>query len=167
MAWSGSAIFRPFVAGRLANTPVNNLDGTTLAVDTYKVALYNNTGASTITPTQNVTLANSAYGADQWVVAGEVISSTGTAWPTGGRSLGAATADAAEAAVRAQPSAAAPAEATALEDTTALAELMQLTVGDEAPVPPGGDVDMAANDRRRKFQERLAATLAKRVRQQG
>lgn len=76
MAWSNSKIFRQFLADALGNTAALDLDS-----DTITVALYNNTG----TPDQNVTAANSAYNAGQWVTANEV-SSAGQ-WAAGGVNL--------------------------------------------------------------------------------
>ena len=81
MAWTGtegSHVFRPFLADVLGNTTAFDLDA-----DTFKAALYGNTG----TPTPNVTSALSAYAAStsQWVTANEVTSSS--AWPTGGVAL--------------------------------------------------------------------------------
>jgi hypothetical protein len=80
MAWSNSKIFRPFLGDALANTAAFDLSGS--GVDTFKVALY----PTGVTPNQDVTAANSAYGAGVWT--GEVIDTTGgTSWPTGGRPL--------------------------------------------------------------------------------
>lgn len=81
MAWTGtegSHVFRPFLADVMGNVTAFDLDA-----DTFKAALYNNTG----TPTPNVTSALSAYAAatSQWVVANEVTSST--PWPAGGVAL--------------------------------------------------------------------------------
>ena len=80
MAWANSKVFRQYLADILDNaTPID------LVADTFKAALYNNT----ITPDPNVTAANSAYNAGQWVIACEVIDTTGggTDWPAGGLSL--------------------------------------------------------------------------------
>ncbi|HEX5997503.1 MAG TPA: hypothetical protein VFY84_20385 [Jiangellales bacterium] len=76
MAWANSKIFRPFVADLLSNTVAFDLD-----TDTPKVALYDND----ITPSSDVTAANSAYNAGQWVVTGNEV--TDTNWPAGGRPL--------------------------------------------------------------------------------
>lgn len=62
MAWSASKIDRPWIADIMANTTAIDLDGT----DTIKAALYDDT----ITPDQNVSSANSAYGAGVWSVTG-------------------------------------------------------------------------------------------------
>lgn len=77
MAWANSKIFRPFLADVLGNTAAFDLDA-----DTFKVALYDND----ITPSQDVTSANSAYNAGQWVTTGNEVSET-TEWPVGGRPL--------------------------------------------------------------------------------
>lgn len=78
MAWSASKIFRPFMADVLDNTTAVDL-----GTDVPKVALYNNT----ITPSQDVTSALSAYNAasSQWLTAGEVTDATN--WVAGGRAL--------------------------------------------------------------------------------
>lgn len=79
MAWANSKIFRPFIADVLDNTTAVDLGS-----DVPKVALYNNS----ITPSQDVTSALSAYnaGASQWVTANEVTDATN--WVAGGRALG-------------------------------------------------------------------------------
>lgn len=66
MAWSASKIFRPFIASALGN-----LAAFDLANDTVKCAAFDNT----ITPSQDVTAANSAYGAGVWASGG--VSDTG------------------------------------------------------------------------------------------
>jgi hypothetical protein len=78
MAWTNSKIFRPYLADSLARTAAFDLDA-----DTFKAALYNNTG----TPDQNATSALSGYNAatSQWVVANEV-SQVGQ-WAAGGVTL--------------------------------------------------------------------------------
>lgn len=78
MAWANSKIFRPFIADVLDNTTAVDLGS-----DVPKVALYNNS----ITPSQDVTSALSAYnaGASQWVTANEVTDATN--WVAGGRPL--------------------------------------------------------------------------------
>lgn len=63
MAWSNSKIFAQFVLGTLDRTTAFDLD-----TDVPKVALFNNS----ITPSNTVTLANSAYNVDQWGTANEV-----------------------------------------------------------------------------------------------
>lgn len=76
MAWSGSSIFRQYVADLIDNTTA--MDWVTDA--SVKAALYN----TTPTPDNDVTAALSAYNAatSQWVVANEV--SDGTNWDAGG-----------------------------------------------------------------------------------
>lgn len=79
MAWTGtegSHVFRPFLADAVGNTTAFDLDA-----DTFKAALYGNTG----TPTPNVTSALSAYNTGQWVTGNEVTS--GGAWAAGGVAL--------------------------------------------------------------------------------
>lgn len=77
MAFNASAIFRQMVADTFAGTSVFDLNAPS---DTYKVALYNNTG----TPDKDATAALSAYNgaASAWVVANEV--SQAVQWPAAG-----------------------------------------------------------------------------------
>lgn len=77
MAWSNSKIFRPFLADVLGNIAAFDLDA-----DTFKVALFDND----ITPDNDVSAANSAYGAGQWVSAGNEVSEAGQ-WAAGGVAL--------------------------------------------------------------------------------
>lgn len=77
MAWTNSKIFMPFIEDVLENTSALNLNGT----DTIKNALFDNT----ITPSQTVSSANSAYGAGVWA-SGGVLDASG--WPAVGRDLG-------------------------------------------------------------------------------
>lgn len=62
MAFTESRIFRQYVADVLGNTTALDFDA-----DSWKVALYNNS----ITPSRDVSAANSAYNVDQWVTANE------------------------------------------------------------------------------------------------
>lgn len=78
MAFTASAIFRQTIADTLAGTAVFDLNAPS---DTYKVALYNNTG----TPDKDATAANSAYAVGQWVVGNEV--SQAVTWPVAGVAL--------------------------------------------------------------------------------
>lgn len=80
MAWSNSKIFRQAVADMFGNTAAMDLNS-----DTLKAAAYNNTG----TPDQDVTAANSAYNAGQWVTANEVTSAG--QWAAGGVALASVT----------------------------------------------------------------------------
>jgi hypothetical protein len=75
MSWSNSKIFRAFVADVLGNVSALDMDA-----DTPKVALFDNT----ITPNQDVTSANSAYGAGVWASGGV---SDASGWPAAGRPL--------------------------------------------------------------------------------
>lgn len=86
MAWSGSKIFRPFLADVLGNVTAFDLDA-----DTIKVSLFDNT----ITPNQDVTSANSAYAAGVWASGGV---SDATGWPAAGRTLASLSVDSATAA---------------------------------------------------------------------
>lgn len=75
MAWSASKIFSAFVTDAVNSTASFNLDA-----DTIKAALFDNT----ITPSQTVTSANTAYGAGVWA-SGGVVDASG--WPAVGRNL--------------------------------------------------------------------------------
>lgn len=78
MAWSNSKIFRPFLGDVFANAAAFDLSGTP---DTFKNALYNNTG----TPDNDVTAANSAFNVGQWTTTNEV--SEAGQWASGGVAL--------------------------------------------------------------------------------
>ena len=84
MAWSNSKVFQRFLSNRIGNVTAFDYDA-----DTIKVALYN----TTTTPDNDVTtdvLTGYNGAASQWVVANEVIDSSGggTDWPAGGLTLG-------------------------------------------------------------------------------
>jgi hypothetical protein len=95
MAWSGSSIFRQYVAD-LVQGVVENQGATSMdwvEATTVKAALYDND----ITPDNDVTAANTAYNAGQWTAAGNEVTD-GTNWDTAGepltgRSVGVGTAD--------------------------------------------------------------------------
>jgi hypothetical protein len=80
MAWSASAIFREFVTDAIGNAVAYDLSGT--GVDTFKAALYNNT----TTPDKDSALTGYNEATSQWVVANEVIDTSGggTDWPAAG-----------------------------------------------------------------------------------
>lgn len=80
MAWSGSKGFGALFES-LANRSGGVID---IDADTLKGALFDNT----ITPSNTVTAANSAYGAGVWA-SGGVSDSSG--WPAAGRSLASVT----------------------------------------------------------------------------
>lgn len=75
MAWSNSKIFRQYLADVLDNTTA--MDWVTDA--SVKAALFDND----ITPDNDVTAANTAFGAGQWVSAGNEVFD-GAEWATGG-----------------------------------------------------------------------------------
>lgn len=77
MAWSASKIFQQFLIDALGNTAAIDLD---TSADIPKVALFDNT----ITPSQTVSAANSAYGAGVWASGGV---SDASGWPAAGRVL--------------------------------------------------------------------------------
>lgn len=76
MAWSNSKIFSAFVTDVMNNTTAMDLNA-----DTFKAALFDNS----ITPSQTVASASSAFGAGVWA-GGEVFD--GAEWATGGVALG-------------------------------------------------------------------------------
>lgn len=86
MSWAtaGSSVFRQLVADMLTNTTNVDLD-----TNTIRAALYNNTTA----PDPDVSAANSAYNADQWVTANEVYDESWiqTGEPLTGKSVDVAT----------------------------------------------------------------------------
>lgn len=75
MAWANSKFFRAALADMFDNTAAMDLGS-----DTLKVALFDNS----ITPNQDVTAANSAYGAGVWASGGV----SDTNWPAVGLNLG-------------------------------------------------------------------------------
>ena len=75
MAWSNSKIFTAFLEDALENTTAFDVDS-----DNLKAALFDNS----ITPSQTVSSANSAYGAGVWA-SGGVFDASG--WPAVGRQL--------------------------------------------------------------------------------
>ena len=76
MAWTDSKMFMATIEAVWENAHAIDLDA-----DTFKAALYNNS----ITPSQTVALANTAYNVDQWATANEVSDSTN--WDAGGEPL--------------------------------------------------------------------------------
>ena len=81
MAWSNSKIFRAYLADMIGNTAAFDGDA-----DTFKAALFDNT----ITPSQDVSSANSAYAAGVWASGGV---SDASGWPAVGRNLASQTVD--------------------------------------------------------------------------
>lgn len=75
MAWTTSKIFSSYITDAL-----NNTAALAAAADTIQVALFDNT----ITPSQTVTSANTAYAAGVWASGGV---SDATGWPALGRPL--------------------------------------------------------------------------------
>lgn len=65
MAFTASGIPRSLIIDQFVGTAIFDLDAPS---DTYKAALYNNTG----TPDKDATSANTAYNVGQWVTANEV-----------------------------------------------------------------------------------------------
>lgn len=80
MAFTASGIFREFLGEVFSNAVAFDLSGTP---DSFKVALYNNTG----TPDKNAigVLADYNGAASAWVVANEQVDATN--WVAGGRAL--------------------------------------------------------------------------------
>lgn len=81
MAFTASGLFRQFLGDSFARAVAFDLSGA--GVDTFKAALYNNTG----TPDKNATATLSTYNgaASAWVLANEVTDATN--WVAGGRTL--------------------------------------------------------------------------------
>jgi hypothetical protein len=78
LAWSASKIFTTYLTDVLNNTTAMDLNTDAL----LEAALFDNT----ITPSQTVTSANSAYGAGVWASGG--VTDTGTSAPAGWPALG-------------------------------------------------------------------------------
>lgn len=76
MAWTNSKIFTAFIRDVLANDTAMDVDGDAA----IKAALFDNT----VTPSQTVSAANSAYGAGVWAAGG--VGDT-PSWPAVGRPL--------------------------------------------------------------------------------
>lgn len=76
MAWSASKVFTAAVEDMFENTAAMDLNS-----DTFKAALFDNS----ITPSQTVTAANSAYGAGVWASGGVA---DAVSWPAAGVALG-------------------------------------------------------------------------------
>lgn len=79
MAWANSKIFVATIEDALENTTALDLN-----TDTFNVALFDNT----ITPSQTVASASTAYGAGVWASGGV---SDATGWPAIGRPLASVT----------------------------------------------------------------------------
>jgi hypothetical protein len=79
MSWSASKIFSATVTDALNSTATLNVDA-----DAVLVALFNDT----ITPSQTVASASTAYGAGVWASGGV---SDATGWPAAGRTLASVT----------------------------------------------------------------------------
>lgn len=75
MAWTNSKIFTAYIQNILANTTAMDVD-----TDAWKAALFDNT----VTPSQVVSAANSAYGAGVWAAGGV---GDAPSWPAVGRPL--------------------------------------------------------------------------------
>ncbi len=78
MAWSGSGVFRQWIADSLA--PTASFVGKWNGTDVFKAALFNNTPV----PDKTVAAAASAYNTGVWVLANEV---TDPNWPAGGQTV--------------------------------------------------------------------------------
>lgn len=79
MAWSNSKIFMATIEDLMENTTAVDLNS-----DTFKAALFDNT----ITPSQTVASASTAYGAGVWASGGVV---DAVSWPAVGRDLASVT----------------------------------------------------------------------------
>lgn len=85
MAWSASKVFATMITDLMNNTTTIDLNTDTL----IEVALFD----TTVTPSNTVTSANSAYGAGVWASGGvtDTGSSAPAGWPALGRPLGSVT----------------------------------------------------------------------------
>jgi hypothetical protein len=84
MAFTASAIFQQAMINPLLGrcwTTAAPTSYANLSADTISVALFGNTG----TPSKSVSIANSCYAVDQWVVGNET--NGGANWPAGGINL--------------------------------------------------------------------------------
>lgn len=79
MAWSNSKIFTAFITDAVNSTATMNIDANTVTV-----ALFDNS----ITPSQTVASASTAYGAGVWASGGV---SDASGWPAAGRDLASVT----------------------------------------------------------------------------
>lgn len=79
MAWTNSKVFTIYLENQAENTSALDNDS-----DTFKAALFDNS----ITPSQTVTAANSAYGAGVWASGGVA---DAVSWPAAGIALGSVT----------------------------------------------------------------------------
>jgi hypothetical protein len=79
VAWSGSAIFREFVAGPMFQASGTGWTG--LDSDTINLANY----GTTPTPDKDATVANTGYNTGQWVTGNEIVDATN--WPAKGLAL--------------------------------------------------------------------------------
>jgi hypothetical protein len=80
MAWGGSAWFREGLTHMLDRTEIFDLD-----TDSFKAALFNNS----ITPDKDAAVTGYNEATGQWLVANEVIDTSGggTDWPAAGRPI--------------------------------------------------------------------------------
>lgn len=78
MAWSGSAIFREFVAGPMFQASGTGWTG--LDSDTVKLANFNN-----VTPDKDAAVASTGFNTGVWLTSAEI--SDATNWPSGGLAL--------------------------------------------------------------------------------
>lgn len=83
MAWASSKIFTCYLTDVLNNTTAMDLNTDA----SLKVALFNNT----ITPSQTVASASSAFNAGVWVAGGTTEVFEAVTWPTGGVALASVT----------------------------------------------------------------------------
>lgn len=79
MAWTGSQVFREWIAGPMMQAAGAGYTG--LDSDSVKAALFNNS----VTPDASAVVTATGYGTGTWTAAREV--SGGTNWAVGGRAL--------------------------------------------------------------------------------
>jgi len=130
MAWSASKIFQQTLLDALGNTMAMDLD---TGADVPKVALFDNT----ITPSQTVSAANSAYGAGVWASGGV---SDASGWPAAGRALASITWTASAAVLTYDA-----ADTVSANSTTTLVNAYGCLVYDDTLTTPVADQGMCYN----------------------
>ena len=128
MAWSNSKIFQQTIIDGLGNTTALDLDA-----DIPKVALFD----TTVTPSQTVSAANSAYGAGVWAAGGV---SDASGWPAAGRVLASITWTASSGTCTYDA-----ADTVSANDTTTLAATFGCLVYDDTLTTPVADQGICYN----------------------
>jgi len=130
MAWSNSKVFACFILDALGNTSAWDLD---TAGDVPKVALFDNS----ITPSNTVAIASSAYAAGVWASGGV---SDASGWPAAGRPLASVTWQQSSATVTYDA-----ADTVSANATTTLASVFGCLVYDDTLTTPVADPGLSYN----------------------